>query len=58
VREIRLEPGAACLLVEMRAQRRQQTKIIQLRGSQVARHATHLLERVVDRRNAFARREP
>src|SRR5256885_7438215 len=38
----------------MRAQRRQQAKIIQLRGSQVARHATHLLERVVNRRHAFA----
>src|SRR5438876_5905047 len=54
MREIRLESGATCLLVEMRSQGRQQTKIIQLRGSQVARHATHLFERIVDCRNAFA----
>src|SRR5437899_5000990 len=52
--EIRFEPGAACLLVEMRAQRREQTQVTPLRGAQVARYATPLLERVVDRRNAFA----
>src|SRR5258706_3842770 len=53
MREIRLEPGAACLPVEMRAQRRPQSKVVQLRGSQVARYAAHLLARLVDRRNAF-----
>jgi len=58
MREIRLESCTACLPVEMRAQRRHQSKVVQLRGSQVARYATHLLERLVDRRDAFGRREP